>query len=501
MLYSKDIQENKKYRLKVLSKALNDKELQKLLRAKCEKDVLFFFNTFLWTYDPRVNPSNLPFITYDFQDEFILWIVKDIEEQNDIFVEKSRDMWFTWMMLWVFLRWFLFKKRSILCGSYKQDYVDIQWNMDSLFERLRYMSEKLPRRMTPEDYMEKYMLITWWGWEIAWDVWENFGTGWRRTVIFMDEFSYRKFPKTALRKTRDVTRCRILWGTPNGRFNPYWQIGTKSGEYSKLEFSRYRLLWRQHPKKTQERYEEQKKTRTEYEMATELDISYDNSIEWAVYKDFSKIVNIWSFPYMYHKDRRTYLSFDFWRDMNAMIVWQKDFRTNQLFIPFCVARKNWHIKKFMCFVTGKPTMWFKYTTEDFDDMKPIKQWRESYTAMFWDPYNWKSKQTNTSNSIVDVFEQFWYYLECETDTTVEERIRKVILELNRVNIDEWCLDLITAMEQSRYPNVREWSENTTEKTKPVHDDTSHFRTAFEYFVDREPETLATLTQKPVVQRF
>jgi hypothetical protein len=43
------------------------------------------------------------------------------------------------------------------------------------------------------------------------------------------------------------------------------------------------------------------------------------------------------------------------------------------------------------------------------------------------------------------------------------------------------------MVQSHYPQVKENSESTTEKTKPVHDENSHYRTAYEYFISNEPQ--------------
>lgn len=42
------------------------------------------------------------------------------------------------------------------------------------------------------------------------------------------------------------------------------------------------------------------------------------------------------------------------------------------------------------------------------------------------------------------------------------------------------------MIQSHYPQIKENSQATTAKTKPVHDENSHFRTTYEYWIDNEP---------------
>ena len=48
----------------------------------------------------------------------------------------------------------------MLLGSYKEDYVDAQGNMDSAFERLRYMVKRLPKQMRPKDLLNKYMNLS-----------------------------------------------------------------------------------------------------------------------------------------------------------------------------------------------------------------------------------------------------------------------------------------------------------------------------------------------------
>jgi hypothetical protein len=69
--------ENKKFRLSLLQ--IEDNYTQSLIFEKCRRDVLFYINSFIWTYNPRLQQSNLPFITYPFQDKTILELVNSIE--------------------------------------------------------------------------------------------------------------------------------------------------------------------------------------------------------------------------------------------------------------------------------------------------------------------------------------------------------------------------------------------------------------------------------------
>lgn len=496
-MYSKDFNTNLKERANLLLKAENNPELQALIMKKC-KDVetwpLYFFNMFLFTYKPKAvwdeweptNP-NLPFITYPFQDDFIMDIIWCIINSQDNATEKSREMWFSWQLLWIWLWGFLFQWWSGLIGSYKEDYVDKQGSMDSAFERLRFMLDKLPSWMKPDDIVAKFMSISskkLWA-EIGWDSWKNFGTWGRRKWVFMDEFQAWQEDEMAWRKTKDVTNCRIIGGTPEWKFNVYWKIMTNHPDYAGLDIKKFKLHWTLHPLKTQEWYEAQKKKRTKLDIAKELDISYDDSVTGAVYPSFLEKVRIWDFPY--NPNLKTYTSWDFGRDSNVVIFWQKDFEKDRLKIFSACDKVDWDIDKFAAFVTWTPTQWFEYEQNDLDKIEEM-YWKK-YTNHFWDPYNWDSKTTNAKKSISDILQDMWIHLTLNRWSSLENRITDTGLALDRIDIDKSCYKLIESMTQSRYPKVKEWSQATSEKTKPIHDENSHYRTAFEYFIDNEPSSI------------
>ena len=510
--YSTDINENLKQRTRLLMKAEkweNKDEIRKIIIRKCKEDPLFFFNMLLWTYKPKavwdewepINP-NIPFITWDFQDEYILKIIHCIENQEDNITEKSREMWFSWQILWIWLWWFLFRGWSWLIWSYKEDYVDTQGNMDSAFERLRYMMSRLPKWIKPKDIISKYMSIsskTIWA-EIAWDSWANFGTWWRRKWLFMDEFALWSTDLTAFRKTKDVTNCRIIGWTPEGKGNVYGKIMTNHPDYSHIKIKKFRLHWSQHPLKTQEWYERQKSQRTALDMAQEIDISYDNSITWAVYSTFEQMVRFEDIKY--NKSMKLYTSWDFGLDSNALIFWQKDFLTDKLYIIKSIRRVWREIEQMLAFVLWEFQQGFVYTKEDEEDLEYCKNLRWLFSWHIWDPYNWNSKTTNAKQSISDIFQTKWIHLTLKRWSTVQIRIRATTLALKRITINPLtCIDLIESMRQSKYPKTAENSQSTQEKWIPIHDDNSHYRTAFEYFIDNEPTSLPSTIIKRKKQRW
>ena len=461
----------------------NKKKLE--IISKCKNDPCFFFNYMLWTYNPRLDYPHLPFILYPFQTKFIHDVIQSIENETDIWIEKSRDMWFSWLILGILLWWFLFKGWASLLWSYKETYVDDKWNMDSLFEKLRYMLDKLPARMKPEDLQTNYENISskelWCS--MDGDVWQNFWVAWRRKVVFLDEFSKRKYTdKDAYRKSKDVTNCRIFWGTPEWVDNVYWKVMTNHKEYAHLLINKIRLLWKLHPLKTQAWYELQKAERTSIDLAREVDISYETSVSWAVYPLFHQMIKIENVQY--RANLPVYTWWDFWLDMLAVVLANVDLRQRQVYIFDAFQRSNWDLLSFCWLVLWRPIYennW-KYDDKDWEIMERTRMYK--YTEHFWDPYNIDNRNVISKNKTIrGELRKVWIEVRTNRKSTLEERIRETTLEMWNIHVEETLYEFITAIEQSKYPQKPDNSQATSWGTKPVHNEFSHFRTALEYLID------------------
>ena len=89
--YISQVQQNNKEKRLELLQYTSDDGWVKIIR-KCKEDPIFFFNMFLWTYNPRLDKPHVPFITYPYQDDFIKQIINAVETVIDVWIEKSRDM-------------------------------------------------------------------------------------------------------------------------------------------------------------------------------------------------------------------------------------------------------------------------------------------------------------------------------------------------------------------------------------------------------------------------
>lgn len=520
MSYPKNPRENKIFRINILDRCSKDLAFRKSILKKCD-DPLFFFNVLLWTFNPRLaengSDGNLPFITYEYQDKMILKLQEAIEKGIDIWLEKSRDMGFTWVLLGFQIWAWIFKDWSSLYGSYKEDYVDEKGNMDSHFERLRYALERLPEWVVPKGTSAKYMGISAEDKtaDISGDAGENFGTGGRRKFVILDEFPLWQFDEKALRKTKDVTNCRIFGGTPEGKFNVYGKVMTGHEDYEHLKKIKIALHWTLHPDKakgvkrvsngklltseeafkcwrngiaiTSPWYEEQKASRTALDLAKEVDISYSASVTNRVYPSIETKWRIGKFQYEDGSQYCNSVTWDYGLDMNAFIFVQKNMITGRNKIVKTFQKKNVEIDFMAGFFTGYPIAGYKYTPEELELIEFMYGWKVHHH--FGDPYNATNRNVVKKSSVATQLAKYGIYLKWNTPhgkEQISQRIEKAKLRLHTIDLNETEYEFEEAIMQARYPKKKDNSDATKESTKPVHDDTSHFRTCLEYYFDNEP---------------
>jgi hypothetical protein len=254
--YPKTLHENLQERARLLLSAKNNPTLQAALNEMCRRDRLYWINLFCYTYDPRTELKHLPFITYDYQDDTLLWDAKCSDDGVDNLLDKSRDMGATWIFVvndvydWLFKR----EKIEIRWGSRKEQYVDTRGDMDSIFEKLRYIVNNLPYWMLPKGYNQNVhdnsmrLINPETGSSITGEATNaNFGRGGRKFRLRFDEFAYWENDVEAWEGCADVTKCRTALSTPNGSSNKFAML-------SKSNIEKRRLHWTLHPDKSKGAY-------------------------------------------------------------------------------------------------------------------------------------------------------------------------------------------------------------------------------------------------------
>lgn len=292
-------------------------ERQQQELARCKADMVYWFNRYAVTFDPRLGFDEggglLPFKLYPFQVEVLHTLQQHLQQGKDILIEKSRDMGLSWLLALAFQWYWQFHTGGhFLIGSRKFDSVDQRGDMSSLFEKIRFNLQHqpvwlLPAGFNPSKHSTSGKLFnpqnhnTIVG-EASTD---NFARGGRYKAILLDEFAFWPMADASYASAGQATPCRIVVSTPYGMNNRFADL-----RFSGL-ITVVSLHWSLHPHKTQAWYEAQCQRMTPDEIARELDINYRLSIRNRVFNEFApkhkasnlqlnahrRVVRVWDFGY------------------------------------------------------------------------------------------------------------------------------------------------------------------------------------------------------------
>lgn len=254
-------------------------ELFRQEMSVCRDDPVHFISQWCYTCDPR-DRRVWPLDPFPKQEAFVRWLQERERTQTDGLADKSRDMGVTWFCSAYALQGWLFRSAfSCGFGSRKLELVDTLGDLDSIFEKVRFMLYSLPAWMLPEGFRrvahdkEGVLVNPANGSSIKGEGGNNIGRGGRSSIYFVDEAAYIERPESIERSLAENTNCRIDVSTPNGPGNPF---ATKrfSGKVSV-----FTLHWKDDPRKGEEWYAEKKRTKDPVTVAQEIDIDYSASVE------------------------------------------------------------------------------------------------------------------------------------------------------------------------------------------------------------------------------
>jgi hypothetical protein len=270
LMVPKNELENLEWRSELLANAETDDVLQNDLLSACKESLLFFINAFGWTFhqhevDPvtgqrleALNP-HVPFLTWEVQDRLFNKFEWCLANGKSILIDKCRDMGASWCCVY-FLHWlWLFRKDAkLLEMSRTKDYVDLTGNHKALFQKHDYVNVWLPDWMRPPACLpdEKYRTsmhihnVLTSGTLDGESTTPHAGSGDRRLVALLDEFSKVEHGSKMRSATRDVALMRIVNSTPAGPGTEYSKWKTDGTiEVFTMDF------W-EHPQKGAGRYVE-----------------------------------------------------------------------------------------------------------------------------------------------------------------------------------------------------------------------------------------------------
>ncbi len=223
--------------------------------------IVYWFDMWCWSYDPRGIVKTLPFYLFPFQEGALLAIQRAVfEDRGSLLVDKSRDMGVTWLISgWNVYHWRYTPGFASLMGNRTEDEVDdSEGDMGATFNKLRFIVRLLPPQMHPSGFNEKrhmtYMTLT--NPENKANISgsapvEDFARGDRRTAIFPDEFASWKQSKgyKQYQSACQTSWCLIITSTVKGIFNKYGELLLDP------EMPKCICDWHDHPWKDQRWYD------------------------------------------------------------------------------------------------------------------------------------------------------------------------------------------------------------------------------------------------------
>jgi hypothetical protein len=251
--------ENLEWRRDIRRAANKDHGLRRTLKQACSSSPIFWVNAFGWTFHQfnirkdgrqasvKGTDAHVPFITWACQDNVIGQLRHCIDEGENVLIDKSRDMGASWLCLTVFhWYWQFIPGTTFLEMSRTEKYVDVRGNMDTLFEKHRYLHRMQPVWLRPEmdDNLLRLRNERNGNLLVGESTNQHAGQGARKTAVLLDEFARVREAEEIDLALSDTTPCKIYNSTPQGPDT--W--------FSRLKHSRacriIELPWFAHPDKS-----------------------------------------------------------------------------------------------------------------------------------------------------------------------------------------------------------------------------------------------------------
>lgn len=490
----------------VIQKVLIDHpEYREYIREKCKNDKIFFINQFGFTFDPREGTRfhDIPFMMdgrFVYQMDVVNWFDECVENRRDGIVEKSRDMGLTWLFIaWIVHQWIFKPGFQSLIGSRKEDLVD-NWTLDSHFGKIAYFLDKLPSWLLPRGYNPgvhrmKLKLVNPENGNviIGESANANFSRQGRYTVIIFDEAAFWEDLAGSFRAASQSSPTRILISTPSGP--------PETNDFAAERFSERHNVLTVHasldPTKDPAWMQEQRARMSEEDFAQEINIDYHRSGRGLVYPMF---INTEKGEFPWERGWSMFTTWDFGIGDHTALIWiARNNADGKIRIVDCYHNKDKAIDFYVPFVLG-------YIPDDINheyteyDMEVINDHAHLPKGMHYgDPdVHKRSLSHGISAYQILVNHGINIFTLPGKANDFAERKRKTELGIRRIEGVNWpnCSDFYAAVANARFPQRSPTSQSTTGTNKPVHDDSSHYRTALEYYFINEPPVQTVEALKP-----
>lgn len=385
--------------MQIAQRCKENREFLQLEFELCRRDPKHFINNWVDTFDPRVAPFHFPFRLWPFQEELVDWLTESFERKENGLIEKSRDMGATWIAAaWAVHRWLFARAFIARFGSRKEDLVDDQ-TMDSIFGKIRYITQRLPWFLKPalkKEHDSRLRIQNPWNKNMFVGESTNigFGRGGRSSIVFLDEFAHVEHSEAVWASVKGNADCIIPMSSVNGKGNQFSWLRHESPIRVKT------LHWTQHPFKDREWYDKQCLEMQPWQVAQELDISYEKSKHGKIYRRFDRVWHIAESPIPYKPEFEQAVSWDFGRAGAMALIWLQVSPTGVTEVWNCLELSGWDIDFFIPITFGKMPSHYRMLDkkDQFKVDACLKNIPPTYQPQFVTHYGDHAGTAKTANS-------------------------------------------------------------------------------------------------------
>lgn len=459
------------------------------MKKKAQEDPVYFFEKFLYTFNPKEDPFHFRFVPFPFQRRMIRDLVAAIRDGEDLFIEKCREMGATYTTLGVFIwLWLFYPASNFLIGSRKEDYVDnrrsgfVGNKEESLFGKIDYMITRLPDFIMPAGFNrdKHFTFMSLINPENGNSIGgessnQNFSRGGRQRAILLDEFAFWDNDTAAWGSTADTTNCRIILTTPGIKPGKAKRLKKgQDGEKIKIITLPYTL----DPRKTKKWLEEQRDRRSVEDFNREIMINWELSITGRVYPEIEN-ASYGDFPFI--TGQPLYCSGDYGLDGTVFLFWQINPANGKARLIDAYQNEDQIIQYYFPLFGKEMDSSFTYND---DDIKAFADISKLPPAIHFGDADIRKRSFVKSTTTLEELQKIGVFVQSTTtnDFLTRRDITKTYLKQGiEVNANHRTQFVLECWKMYRYPARKEESQATTPVVKPIHDFTSHPSTAMEFF--------------------
>ena len=460
-----------------------------------------FIEQFGYIFNPKFNNSVKPLFLFDYQKKILIriWQNELSGKENEILIDKPREMGLTWILVWYCIwRWLFTPNWSVGILSRKEDEVDDGTSEPgkAIFGKIRWGLQHLPGWLMPTDFQfkgkkgtstDKQMYISnpqMSSSMVGSTANENAFRGSRFSMSWVDECFFIERFLAVQASISAIADTRVYCSTSKvGRsYQKYVEGKEKEGNH-------IALTYKDNPFKD-EIWHEQKIKEAEYnpEALREVDVSYAVNTTMQYYPE---IVKAKVSPVNYDRKRPLFVSLDYGRQDHTVLIWWQFDGTNFNILE-CVAKNKVNFEWFTPFLNKDlaydESLFIGYFKELINK---IRSW-EKPKGVFGEPAH-KQVHYPSNSSIQKELAKFGIRL-LTNDNACSYEVRRtassIILPKCVFNQDSsGVMELYDCIQNSRYAGTVKGSSKES-LMKPAHDDeVGDYRSAFENGAVNVPRVL------------